>query len=112
MRVQFNYREAGPARLLGEAELLFDDADGPPAGLRLMGFYLWRGTGEDIFVTFPSRAIGLGTVRRYFDYLRGEKDAVARFKAFLVDAFKADAAARKAGEPAKPPAGRRQHRTS
>ena len=40
MRVQFVERENGPERLVCEAEVFFDD--GPLAGMKLVGFSLWR----------------------------------------------------------------------
>ncbi len=86
MHVKFISRPSGPARLVCEAELHFDD-DGPLAGLALVGFALWQGTNEEIYVTFPSRAFGAGTERRFFDYLRGEKECVARFKTYILDAY-------------------------
>lgn len=98
MRVQIIDRTAGPERLLAEAELIFDESDGPLAGLKLMGFSLWRGANADIFVTFPSRAFGVAAERRFFDYLRpADADAsgdtrialVQPFKQFIVQAFHA-----------------------
>ena len=90
MRVQFIDRLAGPERLIAEAELIFDDGDGPLAGLKLVGFSLWRGSGEDIFVTFPSRAFGVGNERRFFDYLRpADADASGDARALIVRPFQA-----------------------
>lgn len=86
MHVEFISRNAGPERLVCEAELHFGD-EGLLAGLILVGFSLWRGTNSDVYVTFPSRAFGAGSERRYFDYLRGDKEAVARFKTFVLDAY-------------------------
>ncbi len=100
MHVEFISRNAGPERLVCEAELHFDDGDGLLTGLTLVGFALWRGTNTDIYVTFPARAFGAGSERRYFDYLRGDKEAVARFKAYVLDAY----AQSGAGAPPAPPA--------
>ena len=86
MHVNFLSRVDGPERLVCEAELVFE-GDGPLAGLRLVGFALWRGTDGATYVTFPSRAFGLGEERRFFDFLRGDAAAVKRFKAFVLDAF-------------------------
>lgn len=88
MRVQFNERQGGPERLVCEAEIVFDE--GPLAGMKLVGFCLWRGADSEIYVTFPSRAIGVGTERRFFDYLRsteGNVDDMRRVKRWILDAF-------------------------
>ena len=96
MRVQFVARENGPERLVSEAEVIFEE--GPLAGTKLVGFSLWRGPDGEVYVTFPSRAFGAGSERRYFDYLRsvdGTLDVVKRVKAWIVDEYMkgADAAA-------------------
>lgn len=110
MRVQFTSRSAGPPQLLCEAAVVFDDDDGPFAGLELVGFSLWRGADTDTFVTFPSRTLGVGVDRRYFNYLRGDKAAVARFKAFLIEAFNAQTAAQAPDVPGEPQRERRPAR--
>ena len=96
MRVQFVARENGPERLVTEAEVHFDE--GPLAGAKLVGFSLWRSPDGEVYVTFPSRAFGAGSERRYFDYLRsvdGTLDVVKHVKAWIVDEYRkgADAAA-------------------
>ena len=95
MRVQFVARENGPERLVTEAEVHFDE--GPLAGARLVGFCLWKSPEGEVYVTFPSRAFGAGSERRYFDYLRsvdGTLDVVKRVKAWILDEYrKATAAA-------------------
>jgi len=68
MRVQFVERESRPERLLCDAEIHFEE--GQLAGTRLVGFSLWRSPAGEVYVTFPSRALGVGSERRYFDYLR------------------------------------------
>ena len=81
MHVNFTPRNDGPERLICEAELHFDqDTDGPLAGLRLVGFSLWRGADDETYVTFPSRAFDRAYERRFFDYLRGDGATVKRFK--------------------------------
>lgn len=90
MHVEFTQREAGPERLVCEAALVFDNV-GPLAGLRLIGFSLWRGANGDVYVTLPSRAFGSGAERRYFDYLRGSADDLRRFKAYVVEQYHANA---------------------
>jgi hypothetical protein len=96
MRVQFVERENGPERLICEAEVVFDEADSPLAEMKLVGFSLWRSAEGEVFVTFPSRAFGAGTERRYFDYLRsveGGGEASRRVKAWILEAFQARAQA-------------------
>ncbi len=78
MRVVFVEREHGPERLVCEAEILFEAECGPLAGMKLVGFSLWRSPEGEVYVTFPSRAFGAGSERRFFDYLRaidGSSDA-------------------------------------
>jgi hypothetical protein len=95
MQVQFVARENGPERLVTEAEVLFDD--GPLAGTKLVGFSLWKSPDGEIYVTFPSRAFGAGSERRYFDYLRsvdGTADAIKAVKAWILGEYrKVEAAA-------------------
>lgn len=69
MHVQFIDRTTGPERLMCEAEIVFDEP-GPLQGMKLVGFSLWRGADSEVYVTFPSRAFGVGNERRFFDYLR------------------------------------------
>ena len=91
MRVQFVERQGGPERMVCEAEIVFDD-EGPLQGMKLVGFALWRGADGETYVTFPSRAIGVGTERRFFDYLRGVDGDVAvvkRVKAWIVAQYAA-----------------------
>jgi len=96
MQVQFVTRENGPERLVTEAEVHFDD--GPLAGTKLVGFCLWRSPEGEIYVTFPSRAFGTGSERRYFDYLRAvdaSGETVKRVKAWILEEYRkaSDAAA-------------------
>lgn len=92
-------RENGPERLACEAELHF--ADGPLQGLKLVGFSIWRTADGELYVTFPSRAFGVGTERRYFDYLRpasvdgtvGTLGDAKRVKEWILDAYRAHLAA-------------------
>ena len=94
MRVQFVTRENGPERLVCEAEVLF--GDGPLAGMKLVGFSLWKGADGEVHVTFPSRAFGAGSDRKYFDYLRSEDgtlETVKRLKAWIVDEYRNSAQA-------------------
>jgi hypothetical protein len=68
MKVQFVSRDNGPERLVCEAEVVF--GEGPLEGMKLVGFSLWKDAEGEVYVTFPSRAFGAGSERRYFDYLR------------------------------------------
>ena len=93
VRVQFVARDNGPERLVTEAELHFEE--GPLAGMRLVGFSLWRSAEGEIYVTFPSRAFGTATDRKYFDYLRTtESGAVGarKVKDWILDAYRNDRA--------------------
>jgi hypothetical protein len=91
MRVQFVEKQNGPERLVCEAEVLFDESAGPLAGMKLVGFSLWRSPEGDVYVTFPSRAFGAGNDRRFFDYLRSTEGAasdVKKVKAWILDEFR------------------------
>ena len=91
MRVQFVSRDNGPERLVCDAELVFDD-EGPLAGMKLVGFGLWQGADGEVSVTFPSRAFGSGSDRRFFDYLRSVEGVPAdarRVKAWILEQFRA-----------------------
>jgi hypothetical protein len=94
MQVHFVARENGPERLVTEAEVVFDD--GPLAGAKLVGFCLWRSPEGELYVTFPSRAFGAGSERRYFDYLRAvdaSGETVKRVKAWILDEYRKAAGA-------------------
>jgi hypothetical protein len=89
MRVQFVERESRPERLVCEAEIHFEEDQ--LAGTRLVGFSLWRSPEGEIFVTFPSRALAVGSDRKYFDYLRavnGDAETVKRVKAWILDEYR------------------------
>jgi hypothetical protein len=91
MRVNFVVRESAPERLVCEAELLFDAEAGALAGMKLVGFSLWRSPEGEVYVTFPSRAFGTGNERRFFDYLRsveGQGADAKRVKAWILDEFR------------------------
>ena len=68
MRINFTQKDGGPERLVTEAEILFEE----PAlqGLKLVGFSIWSSPEGELYVTFPSRAFGSGSERRFFDNLR------------------------------------------
>jgi len=93
-RVEFIPRQNGPERLVTEAEIHFED--GPLAGMRLVGFSIWRSAEGELYVTFPSRAFGAGTERKYFDYLRavdGSAETVKAVKAWILEEYRRQAQA-------------------
>jgi hypothetical protein len=90
MRVHFVQKENQPEKMVCEAEVLFE-GEGPLTGMKLVGFSLWRSPEGEVYVTFPSRAIGNGNERRYFDYLRsaeGTPTEVKKVKAWILDEFR------------------------
>lgn len=90
MRVQFIYRENGPEKLVCDAEIVFDD--GILKGMKLVGFSLWQGAEGQLSVTFPSRAFGAGSDRKYFDYLRSAEASsgeAKRVKAGILEQYEA-----------------------
>lgn len=96
MHVQFVERESGPERLVCEAEVVFGEAEAPLAGMKLVGFSLWKSPDGEVYVTFPSRAFGAGAERRYFDYLRSVEGNPAdsrRVKEWILDQFRSHARA-------------------
>ena len=93
MRVVFVERESAPERLVCEAEVVFEAESGPLAGMKLVGFSLWRSPEGEVYVTFPSRAFGTGSDRRFFDYLRSVEGAPAdakRVKAWILEEYQAN----------------------
>jgi hypothetical protein len=92
VRVDFVQRENGPARLVCEAEIVFE-GDAALEGLKLVGFSLWTSVEGEVYVSFPSRAFGQNTDRRFFDYLRptdsSSSAATKRLKAAILEAYRA-----------------------
>ena len=91
MQIVFTHRDDGPERLLAEAELHFGDDAGPLAGLKLVGFCLWRGADGVARVTVPARAYTSGDERRFFDLVRaqdGSGESVKALKAHILEAHK------------------------
>lgn len=92
MRVVFVERENAPERLVCEAEIVFEAEAGVLAGMKLVGFSLWRSPEGEVYVTFPSRPFGTGSERRFFDYLRsveGQAADTKRVKAWILEQFRA-----------------------
>ena len=81
MRVQFVEKQNGPERLVCDAEIVFED-EAPLVGMKLVGFSLWRSADGEVYLTFPSRAFGAGTERKYFDYLRAVDGSAEKFCQF------------------------------
>jgi hypothetical protein len=91
MRVVFAERDNAPERLVCEGEIVFEAGDGPLAGMKLVGFSLWRSPEGEVYVTFPSRAFGSGTERRFFDFLRSVEGTAAdarRVKSWMVEQYR------------------------
>ena len=102
MRVVFVERDNAPERLVCEAEVVFEAEAGPLAGMKLVGFSLWRSPEGEVYVTFPSRAFGSGTERRFFDFLRSVEGTAAdakRVKAWILESLAAERG------PRRPPGG-------
>ncbi len=76
--VKITANDAGnPPGKLGDAELHF--ADGPLAGLKLIGFAIWeRRGGGGRNVTFPARQYSVNGERRSFALLRPVADSTAQ----------------------------------
>jgi len=90
MRVVFVERDSAPERLVCEAEIVFEAEAGPLAGMKLVGFSLWRSPEGEVYVTFPSRAFGSGNERRFFDFLRSAEGLASdgkRVKAWITSQF-------------------------
>ena len=70
--------KGSPAGKLADAELHF--ADGPLAGLKLIGFAIWerRGVSGGRNVTFPARQYSINGERRSFALLRPVVDTTAQ----------------------------------
>jgi hypothetical protein len=98
MRANFTVRDSVPERLVCEGEIVFEEGVDSDvlAGMKLVGFSLWRSPDGEVYVTFPSRAFGAGSERRFFDYLRTADPEAAsqtagpkRVKDWLIAAWEA-----------------------
>ena len=81
--------KGSPAGKLADAELHF--ADGPLAGLKLIGFAIWeRRGGSGRNVTFPARQYSVNGERRTFALLRPTVDATSQDKLrdIIIEAYK------------------------
>lgn len=83
--------KTSPVGKVADAELHFVEADGPLAGLKLIGFSVWqRRTGEGYNVTFPARQYSVNGERRSFALLRpwsDEPDAQSRIRELIIAAY-------------------------
>jgi hypothetical protein len=96
MRMVFVERANGPQRLVCDAELVFEEESGPLAGMKLVGFSLWRSAEGEVFVSLPSRAFGTGGERRYFDLLRsveGQSADGRRVRSWILERYRAEKSA-------------------
>ena len=89
MTVKITPNDKGnPAGKLADAELHF--ANGPLAGLKLIGFAIWeRRSGGGRNVTFPARQYAVNGERRSFALLRPITDAAGqdRVRSLVLDAY-------------------------
>ncbi len=100
MRIEFVEHASGPERLVCDAEIHFDEPG--LEGFKLCGFSLWKGADGEVYVTYPSRAFGVGSERRYFDFLRtvdspGTESGSQRHRDFKAGILAAYGTARAAG---------------
>lgn len=92
MRVMFVERSSGPERLVCEAEVVFEAEAGPLAGMKLVGFSVWRSAEGEVFVSLPSRPFGASGERRYFDLLRsvqGDSADAKRVRTWIKEQYEA-----------------------
>jgi hypothetical protein len=91
MQVEFVERDNGPERLVCDAEIVFEESS-PLAGMKLVGFSLWKGADGQLLVTFPARSFGAGAERRFFDYLRpmrsGSPELARRIKDWITEQYR------------------------
>lgn len=81
MRVEFQERPQGaPDRLVCNAEIVFEAEAGALAGMKLVGFSLWRSAEGEVFVSLPSKPYTAAGERRYFDLLRSVSGDAAELK--------------------------------
>jgi hypothetical protein len=90
IKISANDKGTPPGKL-GDAELHFNDQDGPLAGLKLIGFSIWerRGGVGGRNVTFPARQYAVNGERRNFALLRPIVDTTAqdKIRQLILEAF-------------------------
>ncbi len=83
---------------MADVEVIFDEAEGALAGLKLVGLALWsHGSDGGLSVTLPSRKVeGSGKGKDWFyEFLRADdaadaSDRIRTFKALVTSAFQAE----------------------
>jgi hypothetical protein len=81
---------SSPVGKLADAELLFEEAEGVLAGLKLVGFSIWeRRASGGRSLTFPARSFAVNGERRSFALLRPIGDTAAQepIRALVLEAF-------------------------
>jgi hypothetical protein len=84
--------KGNPPGKLADVELHFNEAAGPLAGLKLVGFAIWERRGASgRNVTLPARQYAVNGERRSFALLRPIVDATAqeRIRGLILEAFAA-----------------------
>jgi hypothetical protein len=87
-KIEFAFSSGKPENMVCEAEVHL--TDGPLAGLKIVGFSIYRDVKGELYVTLPARAFGAGMDRRYFDYIRssdGDHSKVQKVKELIIKAF-------------------------
>jgi hypothetical protein len=91
MTIRFTLNEKNnPPGKLADAEIHFDESDGPLEGLKLIGFGVWERRDGGRNVTFPARQYSVNGERRSFALLRPSNGEVAsqdRIRELILDAF-------------------------
>ena len=83
-----------PDHHIADVDIVFDQTDGPLAGLKLVGTALWSRTDgeEGVTVTLPSRKVGGSGKQKdwFYELLRtdeGNAEQLKAFKAYVVSAW-------------------------
>jgi hypothetical protein len=104
--VTFSINDRGvPVRKMADAEIVFTDAAGPLAGLKLIGFTVWEraGSAGGFTVTLPARQYAVNGERRAYALLRpaASPATTEALTAAILEAYHAygDALAQIGGEP-------------
>lgn len=61
-------KSSDPANKVAEVEVLFGEGCGIFTGIVGRGYTVWQGE-RSMYVTLPARAFGVGSKRKYFDYI-------------------------------------------
>jgi hypothetical protein len=90
VRILPNDSANSPQGKLADAEVHFEAASGPLAGLRLIGFAIWERRDGGRNVTFPARVYSVNGERRSFALLRptdGDASAQDTMRDLILDAY-------------------------